>query len=215
MLSRTGHRQDEHGGRDGEQERLAGERLHRRERDLSLEQAVRAPGGGEHEGDDRRPPVGDRQHHDGQRGERDRQLLQPRGVLVEHGDAEDHRDERGHEVAERGLDDPVVGDRPHVGRPVRCQQHRGDGQSTDEASVAQGGEQHGPAPALRDDRREDDGGAEDPPADQLDRIEVAEPLPVDREEAPEDVGGDRRPHAGPGLVIHERRRYGRRRTIGV
>ena len=53
-----------------EQERLAGEALDGRERDLALEQAVRAPGGGDDEGDHRRPAVGDGEHDDGERGER-------------------------------------------------------------------------------------------------------------------------------------------------
>ena len=81
-------------------------------------------------------------------------------------------------------------DGPHVARPVGRQQQGGDEQAQHEAAVAERRASTGQRPRDGDDDRHHDGGAEDPPADQLERVEAGELLPVDRQQAPQDVGGD-------------------------
>ena len=58
--------------------------------------------------------------------------------LVQKNDAEQHREQRIDEVAERRLDDPLVLNGPDVDDPVRRDEHAADAQ----ASRARGGPQH-------------------------------------------------------------------------
>ena len=140
------------------------------------------------------------------------QSLQLRGRLAEQRHPEQHDEQRCHEVAECGLDDPVVDDGPDVGRPVGGDEQGGDREAHQDGAVAHRCPQRAPAMTDGDDHRHDRGGAGDAPCDQLEWIEVGELLPVDGEEAPQAVGGDRCPDADRSLVVgvavHGRRPYG-------
>ncbi len=56
---------------------------------------------------------------------------------MEHDDTEGHGAEWCEEVAERGLDDMVVDDRPHVGGPVAGEEQRAEQDRREQPSVAQ------------------------------------------------------------------------------
>ena len=132
------------------------------------------------------------------------------------GDAEQHGEQRGEEVAECGLDHPAVDDGPHVGRPVGREQQGSQREAEDHGAVAAHGEQHRPAAADGDDDGHDHAGQGDAPADELEGVESGERLPVDRQQAPQavgdDGGADPAGHLGIGVVaVHGARRYGSRR----
>ena len=93
---------------------------------------------GEEQCDPRRLPAGHGQDHDGDRGEPERNTLGNGGLLSEDEHTDRHRRERCDEVAQSGLDHPVVHDRPDVAAPVHGEQAGGNDQPEHRPAFAEG-----------------------------------------------------------------------------
>ena len=121
-----------------EDHRLERQALERAEhRDLA-QQAVGAEAEAEGEADPRQPAGAGRQPDDADRGERERDPLRAPRPLAEQAVAEADVDERRDEVAEAGVDDMAVRDRPDVGDPVDGQQQGTGGEARHDAPRSQG-----------------------------------------------------------------------------
>ena len=193
------HRHHDH-GRDDEGERLGGEALYAGERHASLAQTVEAPRDGDDDRGDRWTSVGDGEDHDRHDGQARGDPLETRHPLAEHQDAECHRAERRHEVAERRLQHVVVHDGVEVGAPVAGEQQRGDDGAPEQAPVAEDRAHRAPAMRDREHERHHHRRTGDAPADQFEGVELVEVLPEDDQQTPDEVGGQPDPDAHGRLV---------------
>ncbi|MEJ7722113.1 MAG: hypothetical protein WKF58_17575 [Ilumatobacteraceae bacterium] len=121
----------------------------------------------------------------------EREPLHRRRSLAQHRDAEHHRAEGRHEVAEGGLEHPVVGDGPDVARPVDGEQDPGDDDAPPRRPVGEPSPEPAEPALVGNDGEHHEHRAHEPPADELERAERGELFPVEGDEAPQDVGDDR------------------------
>ena len=111
-------------------------------------------------------------------------------LLLQHDDAERHRDQRRDEVAERRVDHVVVVHGPDVDPPVEREPERTERHSADERAVAPRRLPPCPLAAGRQPDGDDEQRPHHPVEEHLDRGGRSGVVEVEREQAPQPVGQD-------------------------
>jgi hypothetical protein len=175
-------------GRDGRLGREPGQRPHVAP-DAVLDQRVQAERPGEHERDPRQAADAGGEHHHRDRAEADRGPLDSPQPLAQDDDAEQHGQQRGDEVPERGVEDVAGQDGVHVGRPVDDDEGGRHGEDAEGPRVPQDGQERAEAARGGEQDQAEDQGPHDAVRDDLDGARRVE----EREEqgcgAPEHEGG--------------------------
>lgn len=185
---------EEHRGGYDEYEALRGQPGRGGQRRGCLEQPVDPERAGQGHRQPRHRAVADGDDHDGRRRQPQRDPLRGPQPFPQDEDAEQHPDQRGHVVAERGLDDQPHRDAPDEQTPVHRDEHRGRGcreppAGTEPAHVA-------PAAQHGQHHRHQHGGPQHAVSEDLQRRRGVQQRPERQEQTPQHVRADARGEPG-------------------
>ena len=167
--------------------------------ELLLQCAVEREGHGEHERDPRQLAELHGHEHDAEEGEEDAEMHGRREPLLEEHDAERHIHQRIDVVAETRVDDVPVVHCPDVGQPVDGDQDRSaeKEQRAPPVMAERAAVLAESRPALGDseDEQHEDERPTNAVGEDLRGGDRREEIPVERQESPDDIGGDSGDHA--------------------
>ena len=148
---------------------------------MFLQISVRRPGRRNDESNPRHAAVGNGEHRNTADREANGDALTHAQFFAQNKDANNDGEYGCNEIAECNFQNVFVDNRPHICCPVDGEQHACKANAGNKASVAKYLEQREKTPSGQHGCNENDGGGDDAPTNEFERVKFLECFPIQRE----------------------------------